>query len=502
MWLVTVAFAQGLPPESRRETVSPQPDPGGLDFFGLVQARASANDLASTNPLLDGQVVGRLGGSNGVVVDPAVRALYTEQRVNGFFTYAPPLANDKLSLTAAFEIDFAFGDAAYGTGGNVGGGFGADQVNLQTRRLHVDLFPARGAHSAHVVVGLQFLGDSVADPTRSTVDQLIRSGGRLSFFGSEAAGVAVYGRIRQGLDPVIRYRAGLFTLAEQGLSLPDDVLLAVADAELHPAYATAIGVHLWYLQDRSGGQGGALGLGPSSPLWQLQGGPTLDPYDGLAPPDNAYIDADLVWAAVDGGYNAALDRGPYGVHAVALVNAGRIYAPIVHDDDVLGVFVDVEARLRWAKGQGSVARAEWVQSSPGGTNPLRYGGVVTGNAYGVAGALMPSHGTLLLFPDPRAINRQVSVVADASAAGQGLSALSSSVGWDVVPDRVNVGAGAALAFTGTAQPWGTELNARAGYKPLPFVELSWMGAFLAPGPAANLTAAPWATFLALDALVF
>lgn len=502
MWLAAPAAAQGVPAEARRELVQPHPDVGGLDFFALAQTRASANDLASTNPLLDGQVVGRLGGTNGVVVDPAVTALYAEQRVNGFFTYAPPLANDKLSLTAAFEIDYAFGDSAYGTGGNTGGGFGGDQVNLQTRRLHVDLFPSTPHHAAHVIVGLQFLADGVADPTRSTPDQLIRSGGRLAFFGSEAAGVAVYGKVTAGLDPVVRYRAGLFTLSEQGLSLPDDVLLAVADAEVHPAYATAAGVHLWYLQDRSGGQGGALGLGPTSALWQLQGGPTLDPYDGLAPPDGAYIDADLVWAGVDGGWNAALDRGPAGVHAVAIANLGKVYAPLVHDDVVSGVFFDAEARLRWAKGQGSVVRGELVQSSPSGRSPDRYGGVVTGNAYGVAGALMPSHGTLLLFPDPRAINRQVSVVADASAGGQGLSAVTASVGWDVVPDRVTVGGGAAVAFNGAAVPFGTELDARASVKPLPFVELSWMGALLAPGPAASLTAAPWATFLALDALVF
>lgn len=502
MWLLlSTAHAQGLPPEVRREAVRPRAPVGGLDFFALVQTRATANDLASTNPLLDGQVVGRLGGTNGVVVDPAVTAFVTEQRASGFFTYAPPLANEKLSITAAFEIDYAFGDQAYGTGGNTGGGFGGDQVNLQTRRLHVDLFPGGPHHQAHVVVGLQFLADGVADPTRSTPDQLIRSGGRLSFFGSEAAGLAVYGKVVAGLDPVLRYRGGLFTLSEQGTSLPDDVLLMVADAELRPVYATTAGLHLWYLQDRSGGQGGALGLGPTSALWQLQGGPTLDPYDGLAPPPGAYLDADLVWAGADAGYNAALDRGPAGLHGVALVNAGKVYAPLVHDDFVFGVFLDVEARLRWAKGQGSVARAEVVQSTAAGQDPDRYGGVVTGNAYGVAGALMPSHGTLLLFPDPRAINRQVSVVADASAAGQGLTALTTSVGYDVVPDRFTVGGGAALALSATAGAWGTELDARVNWKPLPFVDVGWTGAYLAPGPAAALPAAPWATFLSLDALV-
>ncbi|MCB9689429.1 MAG: hypothetical protein H6738_03630 [Alphaproteobacteria bacterium] len=482
--------------------MQPEDDPvGGLTFFGLFQSRAAINDLASTNPFLDGQVVGRLGGTNGVVVDPTVVAAYTEERVNGFFTYAPPLANGKASLTAAFEIDFAFGDRSYGVGGNVGGGFGGDQVNLQTRRLHADFFPSKGMHSAHVIVGLQFLSDSVADPTRSTPDQLMRSGGRMAFFASEAAGVAVYGKIADDWGTRVRYRAGLFTLAENGLSLSDDVLLAVADVEGRPAQATAVGAHLWYLQDRSGGVGGTLGLGPTSALYELQGGAHIDLYDGLPPPDGAYIDADLVWAGVDGGFNAALDRGPYGVHAAIIGNLGRLYAPIVHDDDVAGLFLDAEARARYAPGDGSVARAEVLVTTPAGANDLYYGGVVTGNAYGVAGALMPTHGTLLLFPDARAINRLVSVVADASAAGRGVTALTTSVGYDVIPARLNVLGRAATAMTSDGVAWGTELGGSISGRPLPLVDLGVHGAVLLPGPAAELTATPWAGYVALDWLV-
>ncbi len=445
--------------------------------------------------------MGRLGGTNGVVVDPTVTAAYTEQRVNAFFTYGPPMLDGKASLTAAFEVDFAFGDRSYGIGGNVGGGFGGDQVNLQTRRLHADFFPSKGNHSAHVIVGLQFLADGVADPTRSTPDQMMRSGGRLAFFASEAAGASVYGRWTDDWGTRLRYRAGVFTLAESGLSLPDDVLLAVGDLELRPAQATGVGLHLWYLQDRSGGLGGALGLGPTSALYELQGGASLDPYDGLPPPEGAPIDADLFWTGLDAGYNAALDRGPVGVHGVAVANLGRIYAPIVHDDDVVGGFVDLEARFRFAPGDGSVARVEGLYSTGAGDDPLRYGGVVTGNAYGIAGALMPTHGTMLLFPDPRAINRLVAVVSDASGAGLGIAAVSGSVGYDLVPSRINLLGRAATAFTAAGESWGTEVGGAINARPLPLCDVGLHVATVLPGPAAQLTAAPWAGYLALDWLV-
>ena len=88
------------------------------------------------------------------------------------------------------------------------------------------------------------------------------------------------------------------------------------------------------------GTGGSFGSGPTSDLWELQGGPDLDLYDGLPPPEGAPIDADIGWFALDAGYDAGLTHGPFGVHGIALVNVGRMYAPIVHDDDILGVFAE------------------------------------------------------------------------------------------------------------------------------------------------------------------
>lgn len=509
IWIAAaMANEPGAPVESQVFAIEPTVEaPPVLSAFALFQVRATLDDLASTNPLLDGQVVGRLGGTNGIIVDPTVRSAYTEQRFAPFLTWRPLALSGKAALSAAFEIDFAYGDEAYGTGGNVGGGFGADQVNLQTRRLHADFFPSTPHHAMHVVLGLQFVADSVTDPTATTPDGLLRSGGHLSLFGSEASGISLYGRIRDDWGTRLKYRLGAYTLVEQGLSLPDDVLLAMADVEVQPLADMAIGAHLWALQDRSGATG-VLTLGPTGTMWELQGGPSLDPYDGYAPPPEAPVDADVVWAMVDAGYNARLDRGPAGIHGYLVANFGRIYAPIVHDDGISGFAVDVEGRLRWARGDGSVVRVEGVMSSGDDADPQRYTGVVTGNAWGIAGAPMPTHGTMLLFPDPRAVNRLVAVVSDLSGAGHGLVAASSTIGYDPIPSRMNVAAGAAFAATAAGQGWGTELNGRISGRPLLGLDVSGRAAVLLPGTAATAVSPeafggrPWMIAIGVDWLLF
>jgi len=509
--LLTAALAQeaAVPPEARRQASREMVEPEasgprtGFDAFALFQARSTYNNLASTNPLLDGQVVGRLGGLNGVVVSTDQKAVFSEQRVNAFATYRPDVLGGKGGLSAAFEVDFAFGDSAYGTGGNVGGGFGADQVNLQTRRLHANWWPTLGSgHKMHVTAGLQFVSDSVNDPTATTPDGLLRSGGRMMFFASEAAGVQVHGGLSDDWGPRLSYRVGTFTLLEQAIALPDDVWLTMADVQVHPAYATSVGLHTWYLQDRSGGTGGALGMGPTSDLYEMQGGPSIDLYDGYPPPEGAPIDADIAWLGADAGYDPGLTHGPVGVHGTAILNVGRMYAPIVHDDDIFGVVADAEMRLRWAQGSGSIARVEVVYGSGGGVDPMRYGGPITGNAYGVAGALMPTHGALLLFPDARSINRMTGVVHDVSGAGLGLVGSSASIGYDPIPDRLTTTVGGALAWAADGSPFGTEINVGISGEPLLFCDVGLYAATVLPGSASRLDANPWTLYAAVDWLVF
>ena len=487
--------------------------PGGFTFVGLLQARASAANLVNTNPFLDGQVVGVLGGTNGTrVLDPAgmdldgdgkddaelTGARVVEQRTTGFFSYAPPALEGRVGLTAAFEVDFLYGDRSYGTGGNTGGGVGGDQVNLQTRRMHATLRPNLGAgHDLAIHAGLQFLADGVSDPTTATLDDLTRSGGGLRLWGTEAAGVAAYGRLHDAAGDRLRYRVGGFSLYENGAGMRDDAWLAVADLDVQTTWQSHAGLHAWLLRDYSGGQGGALGLGPTSALSELQGGPALDLRGADGEP--VETDGDLLWLAVDAGVNHRLDRGPLGASAVAAWNVGKLYVTGQPDVLVRGWMVDAEARLRWAPGAGSVLRLEALAASRDGTGPTEYTGVVTGNSYGIVGAVWASHGMLLLFQDPGAINRSTPVVFDVSNGGDGLLAVTGGAGWDAVPDRLTVQAHAGHGRDGLGEPLGTELGGRLVWHPVFGASL---GVAVATLTGSRFDADPRMAMIFADALLF
>lgn len=490
----------GAPIEARAKSVQPaEPAPGsGFTFMGMLQSRAVMTSLATTNPFLDGQVMGLLGGTNGTTVSADERAMAVEQRGLGFFTFAPPILDGRFEMGAAFEVDYVWGDQSYSTGGNTGGAFGGDQVNLQTRRLYGAWKPRHGGHRWNVVGGLQFVADGATDPSAARPDDLFRSGGKLMFWGSEATGISVYGRYSSAMWEKVRYRLGAYTLYEEAVGSADDVTLFMADAALHPASGTLLGLHAWYLRDNAGGEGGGLfGSGPTSPLAELQGAGVVDVTgDGTW----AETDAGLVWLGADLAHNHDLSRGRLGATAVAMANVGRLYVTDYADIPVAGLLADAELRYRYAPGMGSVLRVEALYTT-GDNDPDdgRYTGVITGNSYGIVGAVYASHGTLLLFPDSSAINRQVALVYDVSDQGRGLLGFTGSAGYDLLPNKLSATAGGGVARVPGGDLVGTELNLRLRYKPWMFANLELAGAVV---KGSDLPATPWTVLLYFDSLVF
>jgi len=473
------------------ELVAPPAEPeSGVRFLGMFTLKATATDVGTTNPLLNGQVVGKLGGTNTTATS-ADLAAYTEQRALGFLSWTPVALGGRMTLSSGFEVDFGWGDQSYSVGGNTGGAFGADQVNLQTRRLNASFVLGP---KTRLVAGLQFVGDGATDPQASKLDDLTRGGGRLLFWGGDATGLSAYGK---GWFEQLDWKLGGYTLYESAFAAPDDVTLWMADTRWRPAYATTVGLHGWYLRDRSEGTAGALGSGPTSVLSEMQGGPRLDlrlDGEGAAPA----VSAALAWVAVDAGYNAALDKGRLGGSALAVANLGRLYVKDLPDHPVAGWLVDAEGRYRWAPGQGSVVRLEALAASRDREGD-GYQGIVTGNSYGVAGATWTTHGCLLLYPDLLSINRQVALIYDSSNSGRGQVGLTGSFGWDAVPNRLTVQVGGGHARDGGGEVMGTELNARVVGRPYPLATLGLYGAVLTGSP---LEPAPWMTYLAFDQVVF
>jgi hypothetical protein len=506
------ARTPGLPPEARArdaartdaassgperpDAVPTEPAQGsGLTFIGTTASRWLLSNVVTTSPLVNGQVVGVLGGTNTTTVG-AEGAASAEQRLGAFFRFAPPALDGRLALDAAFEIDFGYGDASYGTGGNTGGAFGGDQVNLQTRRLASRV---RLARDVDAVVGLQFVADGASDPGASGLDELVRAGGRLLVVGSEAAGASIYGKVRDAAgEERARWRGGVYTLWEQSVGTADDVTLWMADVQIAPAYATRAGVHAWFLQDASGGTAGVLGSGPASALSELQGGPRL-PLRATGEAQGMSPHAQVLWLAGDAGYNAGLDRGRVGGSAVFVGNLGIVNGPGVVPMGIQGGLFDAEVRGRWAAGAGSVLRAEVVLATGDGPGEDYYTGVVTANSWGIVGAVATTHGCLLLFPDAHAVNRQVAAVYDVANQGRGLAAMTATAGWDVVPDRWTVSATLGHARNGDGSPAGTEVNVRGSLRPWPFGEVAVQAGTLRgttlPGPA-------WLVVSSIEGVVF
>jgi hypothetical protein len=501
-----------LPPLKPQDPDTPPST--GLKYVGLLLIRATETDVTQDAAVLKGQVTGRMFGSNGTSTSDQALS-FIEERYIGFLDYRPELLDGRAALLSAFEVDFTFGDVSNTVQANSGGAFNGDTVNLQTKRLAAEVDLGAGLT---LVAGLQPIADNPRNPAHAFPDELIHGGTHLAFWGSDAAGVSLYGRWSRRAMARLAY----FDLYENDVNENDDVHLALLDGETGVAPGLDVGAHLWYLHDGSKGLGTPLGVGPGSKLAELNGAAPL-----ALGPDHAT--ADIVWAGVDAHYNLWLADGPFAASAFAVGNFGRFpvtkgadRAPTAPpfdatDGELLGYMADLELAWRWGRTNGDSVEVEGLYAS-GDDNPndRTVSSPITGNDYGIPGSVLASHRTLLLFPDLRAVNRQASVVYDPANLGYGVMAGFVDAAWDVVPDRLNLKLGAAAAQAaapppGTPRYIGTELNAELMYRPYPFLWFGLHGAvvrlgkFLEHGrvdPHDVPQARPWTTYASLTWVQF
>ncbi|MFA6026475.1 MAG: hypothetical protein WC727_08560, partial [Ignavibacteriaceae bacterium] len=193
-------------------------------FIGYWFSRGTASNIAPTNELLRGQIIGRLFGPN--TTNTSVKtSSYFEQRFVPMFIYTPQILDGVATFRSLFKIDMTWGDAAYGVGGNNGGGINAGQVNLQTLLANIDIKPKNA--DWNVVIGLQRMFDNVRDPNQTAVSTYQNSSYKLSFWGTQAVGISVFGN----LNETTQARFGYFQLYENIIQENDDVALWMFDIE-------------------------------------------------------------------------------------------------------------------------------------------------------------------------------------------------------------------------------------------------------------------------------
>ena len=492
-----------------------------FQFLAYYINQAVTSDIYARNDFLKGQVVGRLFGGNTTTTSNDLTSAYVEQRLIPFFIYSPKLFNGKATLRASFELDWTWGDVAYGVGGNFGGGFSADQVNLQTQNLELELNPAKGWY---INLGLQRIFDTPYNPYKTMFDKMTTTGYRLAYFGTDGVGIS----IRKDWD-FARIKTGYYKLYENYVQLNDDVTLMEFIGEKDVTRTWKVGASAYYMRDRANGAGGVsiLSQGFNS-LLSTHNGVYKFAYG------NVPYRADVVWLGTFFGRNTEHWHDPWQVNGFVNVNLGK--ADTLTDQavsktdwsratDIFGMAANLRVSYRYGQTTTDAVTLDAMYSS-GDANGLqdgKFNGVITGNQWGAPGAIYISSGSYLLMPHGNVVNRFTPAIMDISNMGYGMTSVNLNLAKGIIPYKLNAKLGGAIAFS-NVQPAGggfligTEMNGNVAYSFGPFMSLEWHAAYLVLGDFYDSTQRsygspvngdsptrpvnPWTSFLVFKWLMF
>tara|TARA_Y100000782_G_scaffold112941_1_gene144385 strand:+ start:10476 stop:12080 length:1605 start_codon:yes stop_codon:yes gene_type:complete len=484
-----------------------------LKFIAYFFNQTVSSNFYPTNEFLQGQVIGRMFGRNTSKTSDENRTFYTEQRLLPFFLYTPKLMDGKVTLRGSFEIDWTWGDASYGSGGNQGAGFNADQVNIQTQNIEIEIIPK---YSWAINIGLQRMYDTPYNPYRVTVDRLQYTGYRLFYWAGDAPGINVRKDFAKG-----SLTAGVYSLSENRIELDDDVVLVNLIGEKKISPQLKAGGSFYYINDRSSGIGGAsiFGQGPKSLLTEYMGA-----YRFNFPAED-YV-TNVMWAGGFFGYNDQYAFGNHKLTGFVNTNFGSIKDSTTIAD-ILGVGANLRYSYRYGKSDNDEVYLDGIFTSgdEDGLEDDTYNGVITGNTWGAPGNLPISTGSYIMFPSGNVVNRYMPLVADISNMGYGLIAINGGVKKALVPNKYILSAGGAYARSVAApinggNTLGVEANLGFHWKIKTLMEVElraahvWLGdfydssytngdSFLDAEDRLNARPTnPWTAFLAFKWLMF
>lgn len=455
-----------------------------FQFFAFYINQAVTSNIYPYTYLQKGQVVGRLFGGNSTITSNEYTSAYVEQRLIPYFIYSPSLFNGKATLRASFELDWTWGDAGSGTGGNFGGGFSADQVNLQTKNLEIELNPVK---DLYVNIGLQRIFDTPYNPYTTLFDKMATTGYRLAYFATDGVGISA----RKEWNSA-RIKTGYYKLYENYIQLDDDVTLFELSGEKDLNSNWKVGGSAYYLADRASGAGGVAGLGQGlNSLLAARTGASKFNFDNLP------YKADIAWLGTFFSRNTEHRSDPWKVSGFLNFNIGTAdtltnqfleRAEWIRATKIFGYAANVRTSYRYGQRLNDNVSLDIIHSS-GDANGLadgKYSGVITGNQWGAPGANFVSSGSYLLMPHGNVINQNTAAIFDISNMGYGMTAATLNASKEIIPNLLNAKIGGAAAMS-TVKPFGggyfvgTEANANVSYNFSPFMSLELHGAYLILG---------------------
>ncbi len=476
-----------------------------FSFIGYYFVRSAASDVAPTNEFLKGQVVGRLFGGNTTRTGPRT-SLYTEQRFMPMITYTPRLFDGWAKMRMSFEFDWTWGDANYGAGGNFGGGFAGDFVNMQTQNLFIEFRPQK---NLIINTGLLRFYDNIRVPYNTPTDHLVYKGFRLALFGSDATGIGLHYSPLQYLH----LKLGGYQLYENNVEQDDDVFLFEVAGEYDLDIVNTVGLHAYYLQDHANGEGGVsiLGQGLNS---------NLSNYNGVFNFDlgNQQYKADIFWLGTTFHGNPLLDQGRFGYNGFAFTTVGRVDAD-TRNVDVMGFAANARFAYKYGRTTNDHIAFDLLYSSgdDNGIDDNEYSGVLTGNNWTSPGAVFFSHGLYILLPHGNVVNRFLGAVVDIQNIGYGFTGGSATAAYDIIPNKFRAKAGFGYGMA-NAEPdgggsiIGTEYNINLRYTLRVFMDLELHAAYMQLGdfydsPEVNGGVVerprdPWTVFATLRWIMF
>ncbi|MCB0571547.1 MAG: hypothetical protein KDC66_17375 [Phaeodactylibacter sp.] len=472
----SVSFAQIPPYFERLEKKIPEKANKEFQYIAFFYTHHNTTNIYPTNDFLKGQVIGRLYGQNTTTTSDTVTASYFEQRILPFFIYQPKLFDGRAILRASFEIDFTWGDVAYGTGGNFGSAPAADQVNIQTQNVELELIPATGWA---INLGLQRMYDTTHNPYRTFFDQMLNTAYRLNYWGTDGVGIT----LRRDAD-FYKWKAGFYQLYENSIQKNDDVHLLEFNYRRVLSPKWNWGSSVYYVRDRSNGQGGPSILGQGLNA-------TLNDYNGTYrfPFGGKEYKADVAWLGTYFDYNDSQMMGPWFLSGYLNYNLGRTQLKdkgVWGDGPTIsGLGANLRGGYRYGKTPNDAIWADFIFTSGdrNGISDDKYSGVMTGNTWGTPAALNVSQGAYLLFPHANVVNRYVAAVTDISNMGFGLTGGAINLSRDFIPYKFSGKAGLAGAISNAAptqggQIMGLESNLKLGYQFGVFMQLELHAAYL------------------------
>lgn len=445
-----------------------------FQFLAYFINQGVVSNFYPENMFMRGQVIGRLFGDNTTRTSDSLTSKYIEQRIIPFFIYQPRLFDGKATLRASFEIDWTWGDVAYGVGGNLGGAISGDQVNLQTQNIAVEYQPATGWI---VNLGLQRLFDTPYDTYRTMFDKMSNTGYRLMYWGTDAVGLKI-NRIRDFDRWVLAY----FQLYENKIESNDDVTLQYVMYENDLTRLWKVGGSVYYLRDRSNADGGVsiYGQGPTSRLTEYNGTFRFRISEKSR--------NDIVWIGGFFSRNSDFMVDRWRVSGFANYNIGTL--DVQSGDkwkkaaDISGLGANLKVGYRFGQTLDDVVDADLVFAT-GDKDALddkRYTGVITGNTWGAPAGIYISSGSYLLFPHANVVNRYTPLIADLSNMGYGVSGLVLNASRGIIPHRFAGKIGGAYALS-NARPEGggnsiaAELNGSLKYQLGVYMSIELHGAY-------------------------